>query len=861
MRRVAMGLLMLLLVATVPPTAAADGPTEGGWALVAAGFGNDVVHDVTNAGGTLVAVGSFSGWLGLSENVQAIDANASSVNLDGFIAWAAPNGTWMHGSLINSDNGSESIDRVAALDGGDVLVAGRYCSGTAGEACSASYGDDGILEKEYITDDGGAFLARISPDATWMWATSITSEDAVLVLDLIAHEDEAVLAIHHQNNLRLSQWNGTGEDHRLGATALRFDASGTLLGQIQVSSGTTNLEEEGALCVDRLGTVHLVLNYASNLIADDRLIESPNGIDVAVLRIVEDATEWMVSTSSNEDVTAVACTAAAQDGIVLTGTMRGEVAFGDRLNGSASSIDVWTARLTEAGEWQDLEVLGGTGTDRPSDVMVNAEGSRLLVGSSTAAMRLDDVVLTDGDGVDRYDAADGWLVHLGLSEDARWARALAGPGDERITALTIDGQGRWVIVGTFDGDLDLENNTLDHQGGTDVFLWAYAADLDDDGVLDGIDVCPRVANTDQADLDGDGNGDACDEDDDNDGLADELDDCPRGRFGWRSTSSTDHDGDGCRDIDEDFDDDEDGIFDHLDACPKGPIGWVSSPEGDEDQDGCSDIDTDGDGWVDQADVCPTVSDPNQLDMDGDGVGNACDDDVDGDGISEEFDACPVDFFSWTSTPATDHDGDGCKDAEELDDDNDGVLDAYDRCPTGDVGWSVEEDHDGDGCRDEEDLDDDDDGRLDPADGCPRGTVGRLGLALDADGDGCSDLEEDDDDDQDGVVDDLDRCARTEAGSVVDGRGCSAAQADDDDDGIPNLIDLCVGTEEGLRVDLDGCPLAGQSASNSGMAPLQWIGLVLMVLAAVGFVAALVIVTRQQGEGPQPAKQHANVEEE
>jgi hypothetical protein len=52
------------------------------------------------------------------------------------------------------------------------------------------------------------------------------------------------------------------------------------------------------------------------------------------------------------------------------------------------------------------------------------------------------------------------------------------------------------------------------------------ADFDGDGVADGLDDCPMVANPDQLDTDHDGLGDACDMDDDGDGLADEDDNCP-----------------------------------------------------------------------------------------------------------------------------------------------------------------------------------------------------------------------------------------------------------------------------------------------------------------------------------------------
>ncbi|NND59400.1 MAG: hypothetical protein HKN49_03955 [Gammaproteobacteria bacterium] len=53
----------------------------------------------------------------------------------------------------------------------------------------------------------------------------------------------------------------------------------------------------------------------------------------------------------------------------------------------------------------------------------------------------------------------------------------------------------------------------------------YLCDEDGDGLDDVIDNCPDVGNSDQADLDGDGDGDACDPDIDGDGLDNESDNC------------------------------------------------------------------------------------------------------------------------------------------------------------------------------------------------------------------------------------------------------------------------------------------------------------------------------------------------
>jgi hypothetical protein len=53
------------------------------------------------------------------------------------------------------------------------------------------------------------------------------------------------------------------------------------------------------------------------------------------------------------------------------------------------------------------------------------------------------------------------------------------------------------------------------------------ADADGDGLRNGADNCVAVANPDQADLDGDAQGDGCDVDDDNDGVPDAADAAPR----------------------------------------------------------------------------------------------------------------------------------------------------------------------------------------------------------------------------------------------------------------------------------------------------------------------------------------------
>ncbi len=211
-------------------------------------------------------------------------------------------------------------------------------------------------------------------------------------------------------------------------------------------------------------------------------------------------------------------------------------------------------------------------------------------------------------------------------------------------------------------------------------------DLDEDGVPDAFDNCPRTPNPDQADSDGDGFGDACDEGPGQACMSDEdcvittpdgiscTAACVDGVCAYPTDPSwcdpdpvpcvdgqrciyTNADGSACAGMcmvdacypepnagcDDLSDTDGDGTPDEFDCAPDDDTVHPNAPEV------CNGLDDNCDGQIDDVYdaagnlLCDPVcdpTDPNAPDSDGDGIPDGCDADSDGDGVPDDSDACP-----------------------------------------------------------------------------------------------------------------------------------------------------------------------------------------------------------------------------
>ena len=231
-------------------------------------------------------------------------------------------------------------------------------------------------------------------------------------------------------------------------------------------------------------------------------------------------------------------------------------------------------------------------------------------------------------------------------------------------------------------------------------------DLDKDGTLDSLDMCPTEAGPPEAF--------GC-PDSDSDGVPDTKDDCPNDAGPVATNGCPDYDGDGFADKDDECptdagplngcaDTDMDGVADKDDKCP--------NEKGVAENKGCPEVqDRDGDGTPDDQDLCPDRAGSNR----------GCPD-TDGDGIADNYDSCPEVAGSVNNN--------GCPEVKDTD--GDGFADDVDPCPN--QAGTVN------GCPPSKDPDTDGDGIPDKIDPCPK-KAGSLNGCPDSDNDGVADHED------------------------------------------------------------------------------------------------------------------------
>lgn len=560
---------------------------------------------------------------------------------------------FQNGSFPNL-NESEGIERANRLESPDNILEDRFGLAMAGGDLNLDgYADIVIAANRYDTE-GAAFVAYgsadgINPTLSLLDAPADASQFGVAIAvgdwDDNDYPDIAIAAsssvfIYFNSGAILDQPDQVLVPESLFSTSnirllsgdLDNDGMDDLLVSADAGGAVTRLEfylsSLGGLdtppqtsTLSSIGLSALAIGDIDGDGANDLLLG--NSGDETVAAYLGAANDWLTATGLTDERVIASPLNQANFGFAIAS---GDDVTGDGIDdlvvGSPAQGGFVNLYNSESLYWTDsnaapLQIIAGEPVSTPGN---GTHGDQL--GASVAIDHLDtdrfaDVVA----GGNRAGPNDEGQVRI-------WRGSPSGLVDERIESGTtpFDLLGHFVLIpGDVDGngiadfvggasDVQTTQNANPDGGYVEFFYHSFdaatsAMDSDNDGVDDGVDNCPVDANTNQADLDGDDIGDACDVDIDGDGLENNADNCPTDASLDQTDTDGDLDGDVC-----DADDDNDGTADVDDAFPLNPDYTA---------------DSDGDGMPDAYEQDNGLNPNDATDADGD---------LDGDGRSnrEEF---------------------------------------------------------------------------------------------------------------------------------------------------------------------------------------------------------------------------------
>lgn len=149
--------------------------------------------------------------------------------------------------------------------------------------------------------------------------------------------------------------------------------------------------------------------------------------------------------------------------------------FGSSTIESAGLGDGFLCKYDSNGNFLWVKTITGTATEACQKVAVNDKGDVFVMGYSEGDFSADDISFTS------LGEDDAFVAKYSSSGVLKWIKRFGGAGEDYPYSLALDGNGRCVVVGTFEHSISIGNVTLTSQN--DSLYDAFIAKFDKKGNL------------------------------------------------------------------------------------------------------------------------------------------------------------------------------------------------------------------------------------------------------------------------------------------------------------------------------------------------------------------------------------------
>jgi hypothetical protein len=147
------------------------------------------------------------------------------------------------------------------------------------------------------------------------------------------------------------------------------------------------------------------------------------------------------------------------------------VDYGGGPQTSRGGNEIFVAKYSSAGSWVWSKTIGGSGYDQGNGIAADTAGNVFVtgyIGSSASGVDFG------GGAIFSVGLADGFLVKYSSTGAHVWSKRFGGSGNDTGMAVSTDGAGNVVVVGSFEGTVDFGGGNLTSSGSRDVFVAKYS---------------------------------------------------------------------------------------------------------------------------------------------------------------------------------------------------------------------------------------------------------------------------------------------------------------------------------------------------------------------------------------------------
>lgn len=429
----------------------ATGCGEGSWLVHLGGEGTQTVHGVAvDEGGSVFAVGTFNDVMAIGDSGDTLTAAGDA---DAFVAKLDDSGQHVWSRAYGASGDQRAL--YVSVTASDVYVAGEHAGAMSFEPY-APMSNEPELDAPSSTD---VYVVKLTHDGESNLVVSIGGGDPIAVSGVAAAAGFGVVV--------LASFVGTISTPPIsnvtGAVSLvsRFNPAGDPVGLVQLGDGSQQVHGASVVAADGAG-------YVVACTVDGELDQSGSypalgGGDLFVQRKPEigDTAYARRYGGAGDDVATDSVMIGSE--VVIVGELSDSAEFGSFAVGSAGARDAFVVRLDDSGEPLFARSFDA-GALLGAQVAVADDGALWV-----AANTLEQATVGDKTHAP-IGAGDVLLIELGPDGELRDSWRFGGSGSVTVEDLGVDGEGRPVIVGKFDGVIELAGGRLESQDGEDGFM-------------------------------------------------------------------------------------------------------------------------------------------------------------------------------------------------------------------------------------------------------------------------------------------------------------------------------------------------------------------------------------------------------